>query len=64
VRAEQIAALRLEAANAGIRETGKYVEWLEHELLRTRDHRDTLSRSLTSERDRRRQAESGKRDYD
>jgi hypothetical protein len=36
------AALRMEAGNAGINETGKYVEWLESRLLQAHDVQEAL----------------------
>ena len=57
-----VAKLRMEAAKAGVNETGKYCEWLEHEVLHLRRHRDTLVTENNAELGRRRKAEAALRE--
>ena len=52
-----VAELRLEAAKAGVNETGMYCAWLENEVLHLRRHRDELITANNIELDLRRAAQ-------
>lgn len=52
------AALRKQAADAGITETGRYVEWLEEQVLHLRRHREELFKTNNLELQRKREAQS------